>query len=92
MRAFTVLINEESARAEHAERNMQQELEQVPAQPHQAYVLLPQTSMYYMLTCMPGHPCKEAVMGSCACARPMLPLQALISHLLLTGDGSDEAD
>ena len=92
MRAFTVLIDEESARAEHAERNMQQELEQVPAPPHQEYVMLPQISRYFMLTCMPGHPCKEAVMGFCACDRPMLPLQALISHLLLTGDGSDEAD
>ena len=31
MHAFTVLINEESARAKQAEQDMQQELEQVPA-------------------------------------------------------------
>ena len=41
MRAFTVLINEESARAEHAEHNMQQELEQVPVPAHQGKVSVP---------------------------------------------------
>ena len=96
MHAFTDLINEESARAERAERNMQQELEQVPVPPHQTYVLLPWMFGYYMLICMPGPPCKEAtidIVGPRACARPrQLPLQALISLLLLTGDGSDEAD
>ena len=72
MRAFTALTNEESRKAEHAERNMQQELEQVPAPPHQGEVLLPQKSMYYMLICMPGPPCKEAIIDvlSRACVRP----------------------
>ena len=88
MAAFTVLINEESARAEHAEHNMQQELERVNAS----------------ITSSMHHVAIGACLGTCAerqlktlwgpalSVHANLSWQALISLLLLTGDGSNEAD